>query len=81
MKYTSQTEKDQIKKEVKKLLITHGLTIRSFCEKYNYSLSKAYQMLGTDKRYHIDHEEVTKIINAIDSTVSLKSVEGKMVIS
>jgi predicted transcriptional regulator len=78
MKYTSIEEKDQIKKEVKKLLVSKEMTIRTFCKTKGFPMSKAYQMLGRDNRYHIDHDEITKMISKIDSDYTLVRIGNDM---
>lgn len=81
MKYTEQTDKEQIKREFTKLLVEHGYTLRSFCLKHGYITSNTYQMMGANPRYHMDHEKINEMIKRMDPKKSLQRIGGQMIIA
>ena len=78
MKYTKKSDKAQIMKAFKMLLVEHGLSLKSYCKRYDYSYSATYQKLTINS---IEKDLINEMIHKLDPKRELLEINNKLVIA
>lgn len=78
MKFTSETEKEGVKRAFNTFLAQRGIKFKALCLKKGLDYSKEYQKIY---RGNIKEEDVNRLARLIDPAVSLRSINNTFVIN